>query len=122
MRSVVVVLFVLTACVTTQAPAATPVPLVATEVAAPAARTWDAVIDVFAERNIPILSMDRSSGFVATDALVVRKYSGGRLAQCGTVLGVPIAPSRATYSIVVRGDSARSTVKATVRWTAGGSR
>ncbi len=85
-------------------------------VAASFGKTWDAVIDVFGDRTIPIRNMERASGFIATDALPAgpndRDY-----ADCGSREKVVYAPSRVTYNVVVRGDSSQSTVKMTARWT-----
>ncbi len=103
-------------------------------------RTWDAVIDQFAERNIPIRTIERVSGLIVTDDLTVGT-DGYWWADCGRITGVStvrrkkqsptaesndssratnashLGPTRATYNILVRGDSLESTVKATVRWT-----
>jgi hypothetical protein len=79
------------------------------------------VIEVFAERNIPIRTMERASGFISTDPLGVDPQTGKAYADCGTIMGMPIPADRATYNVLVRGDSAQSTVKVTVRFTQGGS-
>jgi len=121
-RLAVPALALLAGCMTP--PAAPPVaPRQPTTVAAPSARVWDAVVDVFAERNIPIANMDRASGFIATEALTVseadRMKRAAEWADCGRAIGIPISPHLATYNILVRGDSASATVRATVRWTFG---
>jgi hypothetical protein len=101
-------------------------------VAASQARTWDAVIDLFAERNIPIRTMERASGFIATEQLSVNAEEGLRWADCGKakwpfggkrrdkegkeVDYSRIAPDQAIYNVLVRGDSAESRVKVTVLW------
>lgn len=97
-----------------------PAPRTGTAVTAGTHRTWDAVIEVFAERNIPISNMERASGFISTDQLAVDPQSGKAYADCGLIMGMPIPADRATYNVLVRGDSARSTVKVTVRFTQGG--
>jgi hypothetical protein len=99
------------------APAA-PAPREATEVAATMGRTWDAVIDMFAARNIPIRTIERASGIIATDELSVGS-EGERWAVCGEGNGATLAPNLAIYNVLVRGDSASSRVMATVRWTLG---
>ena len=87
----------------------------ATDVNASFDRTWNAVIDVFAERNIPIATIDKSSGFVATTALGVAdpKETTQQWADCGN-----LPATRATYNVLVRGTGDHSTVKVTVKWVA----
>jgi hypothetical protein len=95
-------------------------------VAASFGRTWDAVIDEFAAKNIPIRTLERASGFIATDRLGVEPEIVGvgrelrdPRADCGynsDHVPAVIAPNQATYNIVVRGDSARSFVRVTVKW------
>lgn len=107
---------VLAACYTapsTVAPEHAPTPI-----AAGMDRAWNAVIDVFAERNIPIRTIDRSSGFVATEALQVAGVDSLPWADCGSGATGDIRPQVATYNVRVRGDSAHSTVRITVRWSA----
>jgi hypothetical protein len=99
-------------------PSTTVEPRQATPVSAGHSRTWDAVVDVFADRNIAIRTMDRSSGFIATEELHVRPSEGLEWADCGKNLGGAIGPTRAVYNVLVRGDSSAPTVKATVRWGA----
>jgi hypothetical protein len=104
-----------------------------TEVQASFGQTWDAVIDLFAQRNIPIRTIERASGIIAAEVLTVDSLSGIQYADCGQVPGivkvgsgwnakfvqqlVPLPAERAFYNILVRGDSTRSTVLATVRWS-----
>ncbi len=85
----------------------------ATDVNASFDRTWSAVIDVFAERNIPIATIDKSSGLIATTSLVISdpKETLREWADCGNV-----EATRATYNVLVRGAGDRSTVKVTVQW------
>ncbi len=111
-----VALIAVAACVS---PPGAPVPQQATAVTASFARTWDAVIDQFAAQNIPIHNMERASGFISTDALSVSPSDGLTWADCGKNIYGTIPATHATYNVLVRGDSAKSTVKATVRWTAG---
>lgn len=88
-----------------------------TAVHASMGKTWNAVIDLFADRNIPIRTIDRSSGFIATDALAVAQDSAAATwANCG-MTNVDLAPGRAVYNVVVRGDSVASTVRVTVTWS-----
>lgn len=97
-------------------PPAPPTPREATEVDASIGSTWDAVIDMFAARNIPIRTIERASGIIATEELPVGE-EGKTWANCGQNNGVALSPSSAIYNVLVRGDSATSLVKATVRWT-----
>jgi len=90
-------------------------------------QTWDAVIDVFAEQNIPISTMERASGFIAADrtswryaSLYDRDYVL-RLVDCGRFGPMPYLPSAARYNVVVRGDSSVSTVKVTTTYTSTGA-
>lgn len=80
-------------------------------------RLWLAVIDFFADRNIPIRTLDRVSGFIATEPLSVRDSKAEGWADCGSTDNGPLSPTGATYNVRVRGDSVRSTVQITVRWT-----
>ncbi len=59
-----------------------PAPRAATRVGATMGATWDAVIDLFAARNIPIRSIERVSGIIVTDILSVGD-DGPRWADCG---------------------------------------
>ena len=90
-------------------------PRAATDVNASFDRTWNAVIDVFAERNIPIATIDKSSGLIATTALGIEesKDTTQEWADCGN-----LPATRATYNVLVRGAGDRSTVKVTVKWVA----
>jgi hypothetical protein len=100
-------------------PPPTPVPREATQVDASIGHTWDAVIDLFAARNIPIRTIERASGLIASDLLGVNEADEkeGKWGSCGTVDGQRIAPNYAIYNVLVRGDSASATVRTTVRWS-----
>lgn len=83
-------------------------------------RTWDAVIERFAEDRIPIRTIERASGFLATEPMPVPSSMNEEAdwADCGTAPFIGrLYPTEASYHIVVRGDSTRSTVRASVRWT-----
>jgi hypothetical protein len=103
------------ACNSYQAPLP-PAPRDATQVRASAGQTWDAVVDLLAARDIPIRAIERTTGLVATVELPVGTEDR-RWADCGKRQSVPLGPERATYNVLVRGDSATSSVRATVRWT-----
>jgi hypothetical protein len=73
-------------------------------------------VDLFAARNIPIRTIERAFGFVATVELPVGT-EGLPWADCGKLNSVAVGPEHAIYNVLVRGDSASASVKATVRWT-----
>jgi len=100
-------------------PPPAPAPREATRVDASVGHTWDAVIDLFAARNIPIRTIERASGLIASDLLGVNEVDEkeGNWGSCGTVNGERIAPNYAIYNVLVRGDSATATVRTTVRWS-----
>jgi hypothetical protein len=97
-----------------------PAPRFGVQVDAPFTKTWDAVMDVFATKNIPIKTMDRSSGFIATEEMrsgLVSAREPISYADCGrSAMGMYLAPSHANYNIRVKGDSSRSTVLVSVFW------
>src|SRR5712691_3823983 len=98
-----------------------PSPRDATQVDASMGRTWDAVIDLFAARTIPIRTIERVSGIIVTERLSVGREDGLAWADCGKESGfghsaVRISPNYGTYNVLVRGDSMHSSVKTTVRW------
>jgi hypothetical protein len=93
-----------------------PAPREASHVVASMGQTWNAVIDVLALRNIPIRTFERASGLIVTDELRVGD-EGGAYASCGTVDGKVLPPDRATYNVLVRGDSSQATVRTTVLWS-----
>lgn len=105
-------------------PEVSPTPRVGTEVAASFGKTWDAVIDVFSERNIGIKTLDRSSGLVVAETSRVPRENEKEWADCGTIPGAhpkslaaaALVAKTAQYNILVRGDSTRATVKATVQF------
>jgi hypothetical protein len=109
----------LTACIRVVVPA-TPVPHSAMQVEAPIEKTWDAVIDVFASKNIPIKTLDHSSGFIVAEEMRVpppeKRGEESPYADCGSVNRILRAPTRANYNIRVKGDSAHSSVQVTVFW------
>src|SRR5687768_3540161 len=80
-------------------------------------KVWDAVIERFADDNIGIRTLERASGFVASEPMNARG-TGALYADCGTYgYHGQLAPETAAFNILVRGDSIRSTIKATVRWS-----
>jgi hypothetical protein len=79
-------------------------------------QTWDAVIDLFALRNIPIRTIERASGIIATEGLRVGP-EGILWGYCGKKGRAEYYPTTAIYNVLVRGDSTNSTVRTTVRWS-----
>ena len=100
------------------APPATPAPRTATPVGASFATTWDALIDVFAERHIQIRAVDRASGVLVAEPLLLRD-SPDSAADCGRGKFLTLTPraTDAVWNVLVRGDSSTSTVKASVRFS-----
>ncbi len=107
---------VLSGCYTYQPPEPAS-PRDATPVSATAGQTWDAVIDLFAARNIPIRTIEKASGLIASDELAVDPADGPKWGDCGELGNNHYYPNEAVYNVVVRGDSAGASVRTTVRWT-----
>jgi len=117
-QRLLLILGLVTACAPTP-PTTVATPRVGTTVQASFGRTWNAVIDQFADRNIPIRTIDRSSGLIATDMLGmgVGDSLASTWADCGAdMVGSQLPPGHATYNVLVRGDSTSTLVKVTVRW------
>ena len=93
----------------------------ATVVAASFTATWDAAIDHFAEDNIPISTIERASGLIATSRLSVGLGTATMASDCGAVrILEQVEHTRArfaVYNILVRGDERSSTVRVTVAWS-----
>lgn len=104
------------ACVPTRP--GSPTPVQAAAVAASFGRTWDATIDVFAQRSIPIRNMERASGLIVAEVASVGS-DGSKYADCGSDGIMARTPSSAFYNVVVRGDSSQSTVRVTAKWMVG---
>ena len=118
MRTTALLTLAIVGCGSVQAPAP-PVPRSdVTVVNASFNKTWDAVIDDFASQNVPIKTIDRTSGIVVAERLSVPPDVGRQWADCGSdiIIG-KLAPTSATYNVLVRGDSTKSTVRVTVGWT-----
>lgn len=115
-RSVAAFLVLLPACYRYQPPPPAE-PRDATTVDASMGATWDAVIDLFATRNIPIRTIERVSGIIAADLLSVDSANGLKWADCGSFGSRQISPNTAISNVLVRGDSTSSTVRTSVRWS-----
>jgi hypothetical protein len=84
-------------------------------------RVWDAVVDHFAEHNVPIKTIERASGIIATDAMAVPLSLSTQYADCGSdALIGPYTADLASYSIRVQGDSSATTVRVTMSITSRG--
>lgn len=117
MKSYIVpILGIFSAACASVEPVPTPVVRTALDVSAPFERTWNAVIDHFAESNIAIATMEKASGFVAAHRVSVSDREA-RLAHCGhDGWDRAVGPEYAIYNVLVRGDQSKSTVQVTVRW------
>lgn len=103
-------------------PPAPPTPRPSTRVAASFDKTWAAVVDLFSERNIQIKTIDKASGVIAAEPQSAPNLVSDSLADCGhSTTGRGYSPSNgpasAVWNVLVRGDSASSTVRATVRFS-----
>lgn len=99
-------------------PPTTLAPIAPEGINASVGKTWNAVIDVLSDGNIPVKTLDKSSGYVMAEVASVGILEEDKLADCGgfmTSLGSS-GPMIARYNIVVRGDSTTSTVKVTARF------
>lgn len=118
MRAITIAAVLLGACAPYEPPTQQPQSRGSVAVDAPFDSTWNAVIDVFADQNIPISTIDRASGFIAADVQRVGDWALA-FADCGTGVGdQPIAPTGAVYNVVVREVGSReTTLRVTPRWT-----
>jgi len=105
-------------------------------IAVPFENTWQALIDVFAQNQIPIRTIDRSSGLLVADPLRfnLRNFSSsytGKMgslvtsdylyADCGNASTVKYNPTFARFNAQVRqrGDSSVLRVNVSYEWTPG---
>lgn len=85
-----------------------------TQVQSPFGKTWDAVVDYFARSSIPVKTIDRTSGLIAAETT---QLSGDNSAYARCSNGfLNFAPSGASFNALIKGDSARSTVRVTANW------
>ncbi|MEO8224846.1 MAG: hypothetical protein ABI661_08565 [Gammaproteobacteria bacterium] len=87
-----------------------------TVVDAPLPTTWKAVVAMFAERNVPIRMLDRSTGVIVTEEQRLGTEAAA-WADCGRTGDRRLGPTLARYNALVLGDSVGSTVKLTVSWS-----
>lgn len=87
----------------------------ALSVTAPFSATWSAAVDVFAENNIPIETIDRSSGLMVPAAgLYLGSAMDTTYADCGARTSAyreRLLPRGGRYNIRVKGDSSTSNVQ-----------
>lgn len=84
------------------------------QIAASFERTWSAVIDHFAEKSVPIRTIEKASGIIVAEQLSVSSGYGQVIADCGVnVVGVPWDVLSASYNVRVQGDSTKSTIRVT---------
>jgi hypothetical protein len=78
-------------------------------------KTWDAAIDALADHGISVETLDRASGFIVPAAALRVGNSPNdalKYADCGrSAMGGSHYPVAAKYNVLIRGDSARSTVQ-----------
>jgi hypothetical protein len=86
-----------------------------TPVGASFAATWEATVDLFAEQNIQIKTIDRSSGILVAERASIGATTQ-KLADCGTDMGIDLRPTSVTYNVLVRGDSSAATLRVNARW------
>lgn len=76
------------------------------------------MIDRLGVWNITIRNIDRQSGVITTDPIVVPPEDAEGLADCGTDrIGARAFAKAATWTVVVRGDSAQSRVRASIKFS-----
>lgn len=85
-------------------------------------QSWNAVIDVLAEDNVPVKTLDRSSGFVVAEVSAMSLSDLSNLTtNCGGFVDIMLQSDVkygiANYNILIRGDSNTSMVKVTARFT-----
>jgi len=92
-------------------------------VAASFEKTWNAVIDILGDNNIPVTTIDKNSGFVVAERASIPSTSKAdhdfamTLADCGKgSTGLTFPPTTARYNIVVRPVADGATVKATATY------
>lgn len=78
---------------------------------------WGAVIDYFAEYNVPIATIDKSSGFIAAAPVGLGHITKpGAWADCGAWGSMRKKPSSVIYNVTVRERSGGSTIRVTATW------
>jgi hypothetical protein len=78
-------------------------------------KTWAAVVDWFGQSSVPIKSMDRSSGRIRAEetGLATRNRPYATCSRTGIAI---VPPQRATFDVLVKGDSSHSSVVVASDW------
>jgi len=127
---------VFSSCLTgyTYQPPARLAPVTEVELSASFDETWQAVIDVFAQSQIPIRTIDKSSGLIVADKLRFNlknfesSYTGPmgslvtsdyRFADCGNTSAIKYSPTFALFNAQVRSRGEGSTLRVNLiyEWT-----
>jgi hypothetical protein len=80
-------------------------------------RAWDAVVALYGDKNLPIRTLDRTSGIIIGDAATVTdKYANAEWYDCGNGIQGTNPARRAFINATVTGDSVHAMVHVTARW------
>lgn len=82
-----------------------------TSVAASAGKTWDALVDYATANHFPIKNTDRASGLLTTEMMSLDNFGFSERQSLGKCALMETTRT-ATATFVVRGDSTRSTIRA----------
>lgn len=85
-------------------------------VAAPVTRTWDAMVETLVAQQIPTQTVSRESGLLETSQVSISGWSMTTRKAVARDCGFGKSPAAAQLAILVRGDSARSSVKVSARF------
>jgi hypothetical protein len=83
----------------------------------PVSDVWDIVIQYFAENHAPIRTIDRASGLIVTDLMPVADSNANTWARCPSGIVVHGQATSGSFSVLVHGDSTRTTVGVTATWS-----
>jgi len=106
-------------------PRTEPVAIAPAPIAAGFNQTWNAVMDVLSDENIPVKTLDKASGYLMAEVAGVGAGDEEKYADCGNSFLNALAMQGggqmiSRYNILVRGDSVASTVKVTATFVSGG--
>jgi hypothetical protein len=103
------------------APRLVATPRAAIPVNASFSRTWDAAVEIVAERSRTIQMVDEGSGLIIVADVFVGDTSAP-WADCGSTVAGAVTPTHFGYNVVVRGDSTSAEVRINAFWTSNVSR